>query len=254
MQLPPNSFKRNLHAGRVQFGLWSTLASSYAVEIVAGSGFDWLLIDMEHSPTEVDTLLPQLQAVAPYPTHPIVRLPSNDMVVVKRVLDIGVQTLLVPHVSTAEEARDVVAFTRYPPTGVRGVGGTTRATRFGRIKEYATRAHEEICVLPMVETIEGMDNIEAICAVEGIDGVFIGPGDLSAAMGKPGGTGHPEVLAAIEEGMDRIRRAGRAAGYMSTVETDVRRMVAAGALFCGVGMDASLLARAADALSSKFKS
>lgn len=253
MQLVQNSFKRGLHASRVQFGLWSTLASSYAVEIIAGSGFDWLLIDMEHSPTEVDTLLSQLQAVAAYPTHPIVRLPSNDMVVVKRVLDVGVQTLLVPHVSTAEEARDVVSFTRYPPAGVRGVGGTTRATRFGRIKEYAQRAHEELCVLPMVETLEGMENIEAICAVEGIDGVFIGPGDLSAAMGKPGDTSNPELLAAIEEGMRRIRRAGRAAGYMSTVEADVRRMVAAGALFCGVGMDASLLAKTADALSSKFK-
>jgi 4-hydroxy-2-oxoheptanedioate aldolase len=254
MQLPLNAFKRELHAGRVQFGLWSTLASSYAVEILAGSGFDWLLIDMEHSPTDVASLLSQLQAVAAYPAHPIVRLPSNDMVTTKRVLDVGVQTLLVPHVSTAGEARDAVAFTRYAPAGERGVGGTTRATRFGRVKEYALRAHEEICVLPMVESLEGMKNIEAICAVDGVDGVFIGPGDLSAAMGRPGDSGHPEVLAMIEQGMSRIRRAGKAAGYMSTAEADVRRMVTAGALFCGVGMDAALLAKAADALSAKFKS
>jgi len=252
MQLPENGFKRGLRERRVQYGLWSSLGSSYAAEIVAGAGFDWILVDLEHAPTSVESLLPQLQAIAGYPPHVLVRLPSQDSVTIKRVLDTGVQTLLVPHVASAEEARRAVAATRYPPAGVRGLGGTTRATRFGRIHDYAERADKEICVIAMVESRSGLDALEAICAVEGIDGVFLGPGDLSAALGKPGLTRDPEVLQAIEAAIGRIAKTGRASGYMSTVEEDVRRMAAAGALFCGVGMDAALLARSTEALSKRY--
>jgi 4-hydroxy-2-oxoheptanedioate aldolase len=253
MELPQNAFKRALQAAKPQIGLWSSLSSHYSVEVIAGAGFDWILLDMEHSPNDLESLLSQLQAAAPYPSTAIVRVPWNDMVTIKRVLDVGAQSLLIPYVSTAEEARNAVAYTRYPPAGVRGVAGTTRATRFGRIAGYAKKAHEEICVLVQVETKAGLDNLEAICAVEGVDGVFIGPADLHASMGYTGETANPAVLPLIEEAIRRIRRAGRAPGYLSPVEADARKMLAAGALFVAVGADVGLLARGAEALCAKFK-
>jgi len=179
-------------------------------------------------------------------------VPWNDMVTIKRVLDIGAQSLLIPYVCTPEEATSAVSYTRYPPKGVRGVAGTTRATRFGRIKDYARRAHEEICVLVQVETQPALERIEAICAVEDVDGVFIGPADLHASMGYAGETANPAVLPLIEEAMRRIRKAGKAAGYLSPVEADAKRMLGAGAQFVAVGADVGILARGAEALRAKF--
>src|SRR5205814_515224 len=164
MNLPANPFKRALKAGTPQIGLWASLASHYSAEAIAGAGFDWVLLDTEHSPNDLESVLTQLQAVAAYPTHAVVRVDWNDMVKIKRVLDVGAQTILIPYVSTPEEAAAAVSYTRYPPQGVRGVGGTTRATRFGRVQDYAQHASEEICVLVQVETQQGLDNIEAIAA------------------------------------------------------------------------------------------
>jgi len=254
MDFPRNAFKRAIAAGTPQIGLWSSLSSNYSVEVIAGAGFDWILLDMEHSPNDLESLLGQLQAAAPYPTSSIVRVPWNDMVTIKRVLDAGAQSLLIPYVCSVEEAKAAVAATRYPPAGVRGVAGTTRATRFGRVPGYAKQAHDEICVLVQVETKSALDQLEAICAVEGVDGVFIGPADLHASMGHTGETANPAVLPLIEEAMRRIRKAGKAPGYLSPVEADARRMLAAGALFVAVGADVGLLARGADALAAKFKS
>ncbi|HWV91085.1 MAG TPA: HpcH/HpaI aldolase/citrate lyase family protein [Burkholderiales bacterium] len=254
MELPQNPFKRALKAGKPQIGLWSTLSSSYTVEAVAGAGFDWLLLDSEHSPVDIENLLTQLQAAAPYASHPIVRIPWNDMVNTKRVLDIGAQSLLIPYVQTAEEARSAVAATRYPPAGVRGVAGTTRATRFGRVKEYAKRAHEEICVLVQVETQSALGSIEAICAVDGVDGVFIGPADLHASMGHAGETANAKVKPLIDDAIRRIRKAGKAPGILTPNEADARHWLECGALFVAVGSDAGILARGADALAAKFKS
>ena len=254
MELPQNPFKRALKAGKPQIGLWSTLSSSYTVEAVAGAGFDWLLLDSEHSPVDIENLLTQLQAAAPYASHPIVRIPWNDMVNTKRVLDIGAQSLLIPYVQTAEEARSAVASTRYPPAGVRGVAGTTRATRFGRVKEYAKRAHEEICVLVQVETQSALGSIEAICAVDGVDGVFIGPADLLASMGHAGETANAKVKPLIDDAIRRIRKAGKAPGILTPNEADARHWLECGALFVAVGSDAGILARGADALAAKFKS
>ena len=254
MDLPQNAFKRALKAGKTQIGLWSSLSSNYTVEVIAGAGYDWILLDCEHSPNDLESLLTQLQAVAPYPTEPIVRVPWNDMVTIKRVLDVGVQSLLIPYVCSAQEAGAAVAATRYPPAGVRGVAGTTRATRFGRVKDYAKRAHEEICVLVQVETRPALDQLEAICAVEGGDGVFIGPADLHASMDHPGETSNPAILPLIEAAMRRIRKTGKAPGYLSPVEADAKRMLAAGALFCAVGADVGILARGAEALRAKFDS
>jgi 4-hydroxy-2-oxoheptanedioate aldolase len=254
MDLPGNRFKQALQAGRAQIGLWSSLSSSYTVEVIAGAGFDWLLLDMEHSPNELESLLGQLQAAAAYPTHPVVRVPWNDMVAIKRVLDVGAQSLLVPYVSSAEEAAAAVSYTRYPPRGVRGVAGTTRATRFGRIKDYARRAHEEVCLLVQAETAQALDNIEAICAVEGIDGVFIGPADLHASLGHPGEIAHPEIKPRIDQAIRRIRKAGKAPGILTPNEADARHWLECGALFVAVGADVGILTRGADALAAKFKS
>jgi len=252
MDLPRNAFKHALAGGRQQIGLWSSLSSHYTVEIIAGAGYDWILLDMEHSPNDLESLLAQLQAAAAYPTHPVVRVPWNDAVMVKRVLDVGAQSILVPYVSTAVEARNAVASTRYPPAGMRGVAGTTRATRFGRVQGYAKKAHEEICVLVQVETKQALDNLEEICAVEGVDGVFIGPADLHASLGYPGETANPRILPLIEEAMRRIRKAGRAPGYLSPVEADAKKMLAAGSLFVAVGADVGILARGAESLRAKF--
>jgi 4-hydroxy-2-oxoheptanedioate aldolase len=254
MELPRNTFKHALAEGRQQIGLWSSLSSNYTVEIIAGAGYDWILLDMEHSPNDLESLLSQLQAAAPYPTHSVVRVPWNDAVTIKRVLDAGAQSLLIPYVSTVAEAKAAVAATRYPPTGIRGVAGTTRASRFGRVQGYAKKAHEEICVLVQAETKQALDNLEAICAVEGVDGVFIGPADLHASLGYTGETANPAVVPMMEEAMRRIRRAGRAPGFLTPVEADAKRMLAAGCQFCAVGADTGLLARGAEALRAKFNS
>src|SRR5690348_9012889 len=253
MELLRNRFKEALKAGRAQIGLWSSLSSSYTVEVIAGAGFDWMLLDMEHSPNDLESLIGQLQAAAPYPTHPVVRVPWNDMVTIKRFLDIGAQSLLVPYVQDAEEARSAVAYTRYPPAGVRGVAGGTRATRFARVKDYAKRAHEEICVLVQVETQTALDNLEKIAAVEGVDGVFIGPADLHASLGYTGETNNPKVMPVIDDAIRRIRKAGKAPGILTGVEADARRWIDCGGLFVAVGADVGVLARGTEALAAKFK-
>ena len=254
MELPQNPFKRALRAARAQIGLWSSLSSNYTVEVIAGAGFDWILLDTEHSPSELENLLTQLQAAAPYATHPVVRVAWNDMVTIKRVLDVGAQSLLVPYVSSAAEAKNAVSYTRYPPGGVRGVAGTTRATRFGRIKDYARRAHEEICLLVQVETEQALQSIEAICAVDGVDGVFIGPADLHASLGHTGEIANPKVKPLIDDAIRRIRKCGRAPGILTPNEADARHWLECGALFVAVGADVGILARGAEALAARFKS
>jgi 4-hydroxy-2-oxoheptanedioate aldolase len=181
-------------------------------------------------------------------------VPWNDMVTMKRVLDIGAQSLLVPYVSTPAEAKSAVSYTRYPPAGVRGVAGTTRATRFGRVKDYARRAHEELCVLVQVETQAALDNIEAISGMEGVDGVFIGPADLHASMGYTGEIANPKVKPLIDEAIRRIRKCGRAPGILTPNEADARHWLECGALFVAVGADVGILARGAEALAARFKS
>jgi 4-hydroxy-2-oxoheptanedioate aldolase len=254
MDIPANPFKRALKANKLQVGLWCSLSSHYATELVAGSGFDWILLDTEHSPNDLESVLQQLQATAPYPTHPVVRVPWNDMVTIKRYLDIGAQSLLIPYVQNAEEAKGAVAYTRYPPAGVRGVAGATRATRFGRVKDYAKRAHEEICVLVQVETQTALDNLERIAAVEGVDGVFIGPADLHASLGYAGETNNPKIIPVIDDAIRRIRKCGKAPGILTGVEADAKRWIECGGLFVAVGADTGVLARGTDALAAKFKS
>lgn len=254
MELPKNTFKHAIASGRLQLGLWCSLSHHYSTEVVAGAGFDWLLLDTEHSPNDLESLLAQLQAVAPYPTSAVVRVPWNDPVTIKRVLDIGAQTLLVPYVQNAEEARQAVAAARYPTAGVRGVAGTTRATRFGRVRDYARRAHDEICVLVQTETQQAVDAIESIAAVDGVDGVFIGPADLHASLGHVGETAHADVLPVIDDAIARIVKTGKAPGILTSDETLARRYIGLGARFVAVGADVGILARGADRLAAAFKS
>lgn len=252
MDLPVNRFKHALAAGTPQIGLWSSLASNVTVELIAAAGYDWILLDMEHAVNDLESVLGQLQAAAPYPTHPVVRVPWNDMVMLKRVLDAGAQSVLVPMIDTPEQARDAVAFMRYPPRGVRGVGGTTRATRWGRVADYAARAERELCILLQLETARALDNLEAIAAVDGVDGLFIGPADLHASFGHVGSKHHPEVWPRIEDAIRRIRAAGLAPGFLTPDEPDSRRVLELGGLFVAVGSDAGLLAKSADALRARF--
>jgi 4-hydroxy-2-oxoheptanedioate aldolase len=253
MDLPQNRFKLALAEGRQQIGLWCSLPGSYAAEAVAASGFDWLLFDTEHSPGDPLTVLTQLQAVAPYEVSAVVRPASNDAVLIKRFLDLGAQTLLIPYVQNAAEARSAVAATRYPPEGIRGVSGLTRATRFGRVADYARRAADELCLLVQIETQEALDNLEAIAAVEGVDGVFIGPADLAASLGYPGDQNNPAVKRAIEDGLRRIIAAGKPAGIHTPDAAFAQHCIAIGTTFTAVGVDAGILARGTEKLAQTFR-
>lgn len=254
MKNPVNTFKQALREGKPQIGLWLGLADGYVAELLATTGFDWLLIDAEHAPNGLRTVLSQLQAVAPYPGHAIVRPVQGDTALIKQYLDLGVQTLLVPMIEDAAQARQVVSATRYPPHGVRGVGSAlARASRWNQVDGYLQQADDELCVLVQVESVAALANVAEIAAVEGVDGVFFGPADLSASMGHRGNPGHPDVQAAIERGIAQVRSAGKAAGILTADRALARRYLELGALFVAVGVDTTLLVRAARELAGAFK-
>ncbi|BAE49605.1 4-hydroxy-2-oxoheptanedioate aldolase [Paramagnetospirillum magneticum] len=254
MPTPANPFKRALAEGRPQIGLWVGLANPYTAEICAGAGFDWLLIDGEHAPNDVPGLLAQLQAVAPYPSHPIVRPVIGDTALIKQLLDIGAQTLLVPMIDTPEQAAATVAAMHYPPRGVRGVGAAlARASRWGRIGDYLKTASDELCLLLQIETVTGLRNLEAIATTDGVDGIFIGPADLAASLGHLGAPSHPEVQAEIEKALAMLKRLGVPSGILAADETLARKFLAAGATFVAVGIDTMVLSRALSALAATYK-
>jgi 4-hydroxy-2-oxoheptanedioate aldolase len=254
MEMPVNTFKKAIREGRAQIGLWCSTCSNITAEVIAGAGFDWILIDTEHAPNELPMVLSQLQAMVGGSAVSIVRPAWNDLVLIKRFLDVGAQNLLVPYVQTVEEARAAVAAVRYPPEGIRGVAVLHRANHFGRVMDYFARANEEICLLLQIETRAALQNLDAIAAVEGVDGLFIGPSDLAAGLGHLGNNGHPEVRAAIENAVQRIRKAGKAAGILAPLEAEARHWLAQGCTVVAVGSDAGLLARSSEALAAKFKS
>jgi 4-hydroxy-2-oxoheptanedioate aldolase len=248
-----NPLKRALREGGTQIGLWSMLSSHLTVEVVAGAGFDFLVLDMEHAPNELPMIHGQLQAMATGTASPVVRPPWNDAVAFKRLLDLGAQSFVVPFVQDAGEARRAVAATRYPPLGTRGIGVSNRANRYGRITDYLQRANDEICIHVQIETRKALANLESIAAVEGVDGLFIGPSDLAADMGHLGDSAHPEVRAAIDDAIVRIGKAGKAPGILAPVEADARHWLELGATFVAVGSDLGVLARHTEALAKKFK-
>ena len=254
MEFKRNAFKAAIGAGHQQIGLWSSLCSNIVAEIIGDSGFDWILLDTEHSPNELPGLVVQMQALATGTATPIVRPAWNDAVLIKRILDAGAQSLLIPFVQNAEEAKRAVAATRYPPQGIRGITASGRAARYGRVPGYLDKAGSEICLLVQVETAEALSQLESIAAVEGVDGVFIGPADLSASLGHIGNPAHPEVQDAIKDAVTRLRKIGKPAGILTPNEAEARRYIEWGCTFTAVGSDLGLLAKNADALAKAFKS
>jgi len=257
VKTPANPFKQALANKQAQIGLWLSLANGYCAEICAGAGFDWLLLDGEHSPTSLPTLLSQLHAMGAYPgTHPIGRVPLGHgeagTAIIKQFLDLGFQTLLVPMVDTPEQAAALVQAMRYPPDGIRGMAGS-RASRWGRYPNYAREANEQTCLLVQAESQTALDNLEAIAATPGIDGVFIGPADLSASLGHPGGAQHPQVRKAIDDAIRRIVKSGKAAGILVSDEKLARHYLALGATFVAVGLDVQILVRQTSSLAALFK-
>lgn len=254
MPAPKNSFKAALRAGEAQIGLWLGLANPYTAEICAGAGFDWLVLDGEHAPNDLPLILAQLQAVAASSARPVVRAPLGEAWILKQLLDIGAQTLLVPMVESAEQAAELVCAVRYPPRGIRGVGSAmARASAFNRIPDYLTTADEEICLLVQVESSAALAQVERIAAVEGVDGVFIGPSDLAADMGFIGRPGVPEVQRVVEDGIGRILRAGKPAGILTADTALAARYLELGARFVAVGTDVTLFSQATAALAARFK-
>ena len=252
MQTPVNTFKQALKNRQAQIGLWLNLANPYSTEVCAGAGFDWLLVDGEHSPNDLRSILSQLHVIAGYASHPVARIPVGETALIKQYLDLGVQSLLVPMVDTPEQARALVQACRYPPDGVRGMAGT-RAARWGRYPNYGKEANAQICLLVQVETRLALSNLDAIVATEGVDGVFIGPADLSASLGHVGNPGNPEVQQAIEDTIRRVCGAGKAAGILTADTTLARRYLDLGATFVAVGLDTQILVRGTSALVAQFK-
>jgi 4-hydroxy-2-oxoheptanedioate aldolase len=254
MHTPPNAFKQAIAQPGAQIGLWLGLADPYAAELCATAGFDWLLVDGEHGPNDLRSTLAVLQAVAPYPSQPVVRIPHGDAALIKQVLEIGATTLLVPMVESAEQARVLVRAMRYPPAGMRGVGsGLARSSRWSAYPGYLYEANDRVALLVQVETAAALEQLDAIVAVEGVDGVFIGPSDLSASMGFIGQPGHPTVRAAIEQAIERILAGGKAPGILAVDETLARHYIERGARFVAVGVDATMLAQATRSLAARFK-
>ena len=268
MELPINRFKRAIRANaaqgtgaqgtviqgkKVQYGLWIGLLDPISAEIGAGAGFDWVLVDAEHAPYSVRDVQTHLQAIAPYGVPALVRPAEGRTALLKQLLDVGAQTLLVPMVNTAQQARQLVRDVRYPPQGIRGLGTSmARAARWNGVDDYLHRANDEICLIVQAETQTAMDNLSAIAAVDGVDGVFIGPADLSASMGHIGHPDHPDVIDAIEAGFKTIVAAGKAAGVLALDAALAERYADKGASFIGVGVDVSLLAASLRQLARRF--
>lgn len=248
-----NGFKQALTERKQIIGYWCTLDGDAAPEIAAGAGFDWLLFDTEHAPASDADILHKLQIAEGYAVWPVVRPAWNDRVRIKLLLDVGAQTLLIPYVETADEAAAAVAATRYPPAGVRGVAGAMRASRYGRIQQYQGRADAEICVLVQIESRKGLENLEAIAATEGVDGVFIGPADLAANCGIRLPDGRDALRTIIDDAMSRIAAVGKPSGILSVAPDDARHWLTQGVGFVAVGVDATALARAASSLAESFK-
>ncbi|MGR3617770.1 MAG: HpcH/HpaI aldolase family protein [Paracoccaceae bacterium] len=254
MPAPTNTFKQALKRGERVIGCWMSFAEAPVAEVMGTAGFDWLVIDGEHGPNDIRSIRDQLIALHSSPSHPVVRVPVGETWIIKQVLDAGAQTVLVPIVESADQARELVRACTYPPLGTRGVGATAaRATRFGSVSEYIPTADDEICLLVQVENIAGMDALDDILAVEGVDGVFIGPADLSTDMGFAGNSAAPEVVEVIADAITRIAEAGKAPGILGVAEESTQSYFDMGAQFLAVGIDVMLLANSARALAAKWK-
>lgn len=254
MKLARNTFKAAIAGGKPQIGLWNSLCSNFAADVVSSAGFDWALLDMEHSPNDERTVLGQLQAMQQGDTVPIIRPPWNDFVMIKRLLDIGACGFLFPMIQSAEEAASAVAATRYPPRGIRGVSMAQRGNKFGRVTDYFERFEDELAVLVQIETRDALSRTAEITAVDGVDGVFFGPADIAADMGLLGQAAHPDVWAAIGEAAKVVQAAGKPTGTLVQTADKAVELFNDGFSFVACGSDLGLLARGADALLANVKS
>jgi len=249
-----NPLKQALATQQRQIGLWCSLGHNITIEIVAGSGFDWLVLDMEHSPNDFRSVLTQLQVVAAYPTEAVVRLPDGNPSRIKQYLDIGVRSFVFPNVNSATEAAALVAATRYPTQGgIRGVSLAQRANRFGRIKNYHANAYKDICIIAQIETPEAVNEAESIAQVDGIDALFVGPSDLSTNMGHLIEPKQPAVQDAIIQVQKSAQRAGKPVGILAPVQEDAEYYLSLGYTLVAVGSDQGLLIAASDRLAQTFK-
>jgi 2-dehydro-3-deoxyglucarate aldolase len=249
----PNSFKRDLLAGKTLIGCWSSLANPITTEVLGVAGFDWILLDGEHSPNDMGTYIPQLMALKDSASAPVVRPASNNAVEIKRLLDAGFYNFLVPFVESTDEARGAVAATRYPPEGMRGVSVSQRSNRFGTVVDYFKRINNEICVMVQIESIKGVSAAREIAALDGVDCIFVGPSDLAAGLGHLGNANHPDVQAAIAAVFADAKACGKPSGILAPVEADARRYMAMGATFVGVGSDLGVFRAGTQALRDKYR-
>jgi len=249
----PNRFRQRLRAGETLIGCWLSLGSPITTEVVGVAGFDWLLLDAEHAPNDVLSLIPQLMALKDSASAPVVRPPWNDSVVIKRLLDAGCHNFLIPFVETAEQARAAVAATRYPPAGVRGVSVSQRSNRYGAVADYFASINDQIAVVLQIESRAGVAAAAEIAAVDGVDALFIGPSDLAAAFGHLGNAAHAEVQAAIVAVHAAARAAGKATGILSPVEADARRYLGMGMSLVAVGSDLGVLRMQTQALCDRYR-
>lgn len=248
----PNSFKSDLRAGKTLIGCWSSLSNAITTEVLGVAGFDWILLDGEHSPNDVATFIPQLMALKDSASAPVVRPSSNNVVEIKRLLDAGFYNFLVPFVQTADEARRAVAATRYPPQGIRGVSVSQRSNRYGTVVDYFKGINEQICVMVQIESRAGVAAAGEIAAIDGVDCLFIGPSDLAAGLGHLGNANHPDVQAAIAAVFADAKTHGKPTGILAPVEADARRYMAMGATFVGVGSDLGVFRSATQALHDRY--
>lgn len=254
MQVPKNVFRQKINTGKSTYGIWNNFPDPLIAELLAGAGYDWVLIDAEHGPFDLRAIIGQLQAMAPYDIGTVVRPPSGDPVFIKRLLDAGVQTLLVPMVNSPEEAADLVRAMRYPPAGSRGIGAALgRASRWNQVAGYLQKAEQELCLIVQVESKTAYEQLEDILAVEGVDGVFFGPADLSASLGYPDQMEHPEIVDMVKKGLERTREAGKIAGTIALTEAGVKRYEQCGANMIGVGADTLLFSNAVGQLIQKIR-
>jgi 4-hydroxy-2-oxoheptanedioate aldolase len=254
MQIIKNKFKQNIQSGDLQIGVWNGLPDTYVAEILAGSGYDWILIDGEHAPFDLRTILHQMQAIAQFGVPVIVRPPTGDPVLIKQLLEAGVQTLLIPMVDDAAEAAQVYRAMQYPPIGIRGVGtAMSRGAQWNQVNDYFKVAGEEMCLIVQVENASGLKNLDKILETKGVEGVFIGPSDLAASLGFLGQPDHPEVKAKIEIALNKIRKAGKVAGIMATSKHLADHYIACGANMVAIGIDTLLLGKAARDNVASFK-
>ena len=249
----PNRFRQDLIAGKRLLGCWASLGSPITTEVLGIAGFDWILLDAEHAPNDVLTLVPQLMALKDSRSAPVVRPPWNDTVVIKRLLDAGFHNFLIPFVESADEARRAVAATRYPPAGVRGVSVSQRSNRYGSVPDYLKTINDNIAVMVQIESSAGVSAAAEIAAVDGVDGLFIGPSDLAAAFGHLGNAGHTDVQQAMTRVYAAGKAAGKAIGTLAPVEADARRYLEMGATFVAVGSDLGVLRMGTQALHDKFR-